>query len=313
MNIQGFLRQLGVMFRKSLSHPWRQAYFAYDAIGYICGKEPEFELSDYLDEEGYSYYDEKIFDGNYEILWAGADKGHYGFRVKEEYAWLPSYSELLKELAKIYGGEDNTYLQEIESLEQLMENGTLEMEGGLAGKRVVKAIMQICDDFFVFAGNSEKNIINLLEWLFTMLKCCEHLGGVWEWKLISIESPAIDAWLCFLHREVVTDQDRRRSKQVLSLLMDTPITLDNGNDEIILNSHESTSPCFKRPCKGTAHVPFSLTLMQNLVGTYDYGEGASFFWFGLVNPQFLAAMLDVKEFLEKMDEKYHFYLSSGGY
>ena len=36
-----------------------------------------------------------------------------------------------------------------------------------------------------------------------------------------------------------------------------------------------------------------------------------FFWFGLVNPHFLSAMYTVRDFLEEMDEKYH-YLSSNG-
>lgn len=318
MKISDFLTQLGNSVQGApggrISYTWEQALFLCDVLAYIGGEKPKYFLCDYLDGEG-RVYREDLQSGYCKFRWATADEGSYGFRIREEYVYLPCYDDFLSELAcRLYGSADisiqRQIREEIESMGFWNGKESLDMEGCLVDREIFKAMLSMYPDFFQFAGTGEGDLRILKELFLTVLRMGDGVTGTRDWKLLNLESPALDAWLGFLHFDTVSDQDRRGSMQILARLVDTRVTLETWNNELCMCSHESTSPCFERPYKGVDYVPFSLSVMQDAYGNYNYGYEAGFFWFGLVNPHFLSAMLDVREFLEKMDEKYHYFSSS---
>lgn len=311
MKISEFLAHLGDSMQVEPSYSWRQALFLYDVLAYISDEVPEHGLSSYLDEEGQDYWDD-IQNGLCSLHWAGADEGSYGFQIKEEYAYLPCYGEFLQELTrKLYGSKDIAFqkklYREIKSLGFWNEEESLDMECDLMDKEVIKAILSVYHSFFAFAGTREDEIRMLLREFFYITQIEDEATGIGEWKLLHIESPALNAWLVFLYSDAVSSRDRSASMRILDRLVSAPVTLVSQNEELYMCSHESKSACFKRPQVETEYVPFHLTVMQNAYGNYNCSQEACFFWHDLLDPRFLSALIDAREFLEKMDRKYHFY------
>jgi len=318
MKVTDLLIQLGNFMQNEYYsdtlYTWKYAYFMRDVLGYICGEKPKYNLYDYLDSEADTYWTD-LQSGYCDVCWADVDKGPYGFQSSEHYAFLPCCSDFLSELARMLYGNSNISFQreikkEIESLGFWNDKESPDLGDRLMDNRLIKAILSMCPDFFQFADKGKDNFRGLVRLFFDMVQIDDTEVGVGEWKMLNVESLALNAWLRFLYCDAVSGPDRLRSTQILTKLLDTPATLETQNDEIYLFSHESASPCFERPHGETECTPFSLVIMQNSFGNYNCGCEESFFWFGLLNPHFLAAMFDVKDFLEEMDEKYHYFLSN---
>lgn len=320
MKVSDILTQFGDLMQGinhgGWSYSWKFAYFIRDALSYICGEKPKYGLRDYLDDEGFSFWN-NIQEGFSNICWANVDRGPFGFRPSEEYAYLPCCDDFLAELAyKLYGNSDNSskekIIKEIKSLGFLSEKESLDVDNQFMDNKIIKTILTTYSDFFQFAGKKEDNFMALISLFLDTVWLNDMETGVGEWKLLKVESPALNEWLSFLYSDAVSDQDRLSSMQILSTLIDTPITLENDNNEMFIYSHESASPYFDKPYEGIECTHFSLVVMQNAFGNYNFGYEECYFWFGLVNPHFLSAMYNVRDFLEEMDEKYH-YLSSNSH
>lgn len=320
MKMSDLLTQFGdllnAIYHGGWSYSWKFAYFIRDALAYICGERPKYDLHDYLDDEGFSFWND-IQEGLSNICWANVDKGPFGFQPSEEYAYLPCCDDFLSEVAyELYGNSDKSSKekieQEIKSLGFLSGKESLDLDNQFMDNKLIKTILTAYSDFFQFAGKKEDNFRALISLFLEAVWVNDMETGVGEWKLLKVESRALNEWLGFLYSDAVSDQDRLRSMKILTTLIDTPATLVNGNDEMFIFSHESASSCFEKPYEGIECTPFSLVVMQNAFGNYNYGYEECLFWFGLVNPHFLSAMYNVRDFLEEMDEKYH-YLSSNGH
>lgn len=319
MRLSEFLVGMGDLMENALytaSYSCKYGLFLYDMLGYICGENLKHDLSDYEDTQNDTLW-EDMQNGRCGFCWVNTDKGPYGFRIREEYAYLPDYEDFVSDMAyKLFDSRDETALEKIRerirSLDLQSEKESLDLEAPLMDDELVETVLQIYPDFFEFSGTNEKDIGILIHTFFDMLSLCGEDMGCGEWKLLNLESPAVNAWLQFLYGDKVSDQDRLHSQQILTKLVDTPIAIENQNDEICLRSHVPLSACFERPHKGERYIPFSLSEMQNFYGLYNCSCADGFFWFGLVNPCFLSAMVDVQEFLENMDKKYH-YLSDDGH
>lgn len=318
MKLSEFLTDLENMLQDVMhtaSNPYIYGLFLHDIFCYICGENPKYELSDYVDDENCILWEDMQY-GRCEFCWVNADKEPYGFQVRDEYAYLPCYDDFVEDLAyQLYGSKNGAVLEKarkrISSLDFMNGKESLDLDVSLMDNQLIETVFLICPDFFEFAGTNEKYVRILICTFFEMLTVCGEEIGCGEWRLLNLESPALNAWLQFLYGDRVSDQDRLNSRQILTRLVDTPVAIENCNDEICLCSHEPQSACFERPQKGDIYIPFSLSVMQNSYGIYNSGYADGFFWFGLVSPGFLSVMVDVQEFLEKMDEKYHFFSNNG--
>jgi len=316
MEVSELLTKLGDLMQNAIyltADLCKYGFFLQDVLCYICGEKLPYNLPDYSDVQDRVYW-EDLQNGYCEFCWVNTDKGPYGFRIREEYAYLPCYEDFVKDLAcELYGSIDEAaqgkVRKEIEHWGSWREKGSLDLEPLRKDKKLVEAVRLICPYFFVFVREQEDQIRALIYTFFEMLLICEDEIGAGEWKLLNIESPALNAWLQFLYCDEVSDLDRISSQQILSNLVKLSVTMENQNDELCMRSHAPASICFEKPQGKEQYIPFSISVMQNSYGVYNCNCEDSFFWFGLVNPHFLSAMVDAQKFLEGMDQKYH-YLST---
>lgn len=315
MKLSDFLTHLGEVMQDAFNGDgrwlWKYAYFVRDAFDYICGEKPKYDLSDYLDDEGYAYW-EDLENGHCDICWLNVDKGLYGFQISETYAYLPCYEDFLADIARaLYGSADLSFQKKVEKEIKSMGfwNGceSPDLEDYSMDNKLIKAMLSIYPEFFQFAGKKEENVRDLIRLFFNIIRSVEECIGIGEWKLINVESLTLNAWLNFLyHCDEVSSQDRFSSIRILNKLVNIPITFATTNDEVYMLSHKPDGFCFNGSDDKSGCLPFFLTVMQNSFGIYNYGYEEGYFWFGLLNPYFLAVMMDVQDFLKNMDEKYHY-------
>jgi len=123
-----------------------------------------------------------------------------------------------------------------------------------------------------------------------------------------ITNPSLDKWLSFLRTPAVSQKDRKRSKAALSKLFSRSMTGDSFNTEIICYSHSDDSTALWQEKTDATDREHSFLMLCYQMNDSSYGGGplVSSFETGLLSTMFLATMLEVKTFLEKMEEKYHF-------
>lgn len=317
MSISDFLRRMHEFYQSAYCHDanlssWSMAYFLYDVLEYISGKNTSYGIDFFYEMEGESFF--RILDmGQEPILWAGADTSDYGFQITDKGVYLPyGYSALLPDLAcRIYGNTAATSQQavykEIQSFGfKNRKKQSVDMENLLQKNVVFQNLLELYEEYFYPNGTLCGIFTQLVDLFFNSL---EKKGeyGINEWRVLCIKSSAIDAWLRFLKKDIISEEDRRRSERLLNQLVSEDVTMECQSHKFYSYSHDPSSPSFYQPYNNVEDPEFSIIFYQNAYGLYNYGESEGLFWFGLVSLEFLAVMLDTKDFLMQMDKKYHFY------
>lgn len=127
-------------------------------------------------------------------------------------------------------------------------------------------------------------------------------------NVCAISNPGLDEWLSFLRVGVVSKTDRKRSKELLGKLLSTDMSSDCCNTEIMYYSYPKDSKalyCKSAKCEEVGRE-FYMVLIQVQDNGYYGGPAVTSFRCGVISPAMMAAMFNVKQFLEEMEEKYRF-------
>ncbi|MBR1744071.1 MAG: hypothetical protein IJ733_19855 [Lachnospiraceae bacterium] len=128
----------------------------------------------------------------------------------------------------------------------------------------------------------------------------DGMYGTESMMLCMVTCPALDEWTAFQQGNV-DEKDRRKSRKLLKDFFAKNISRFFQNTIFEINSHGNCKP---REWRKRKYQYLALQLYDGPPSGYcDLYDP---FHSGLLAPFYVAGMLDVKEFLEKMDRKYHF-------
>lgn len=260
----------------------------------------------------YDYFFEEItlsYD-LFEMPLCGADEGTCGFQVEVRYHCInPDEHEWIAQNSRLFdnGEQVRELLKEVECDERSYH---LKFDEGGLWDTMKECYPDYFDVYSNFLPEEQK------EWLMTLF----HFGiedtfleeGYSRQISIDIRNKAADAWFDFLQKEGVSGYDRKRSGMLFGQLVDRFSNVIPYSDSVEITSHESTSPNFSSPIKGTpTDRTFELFAVQACDAPtqgYCYSE---YLQLGLLPKEFLVGMLQIVAFLEEMEEKYHFLSGEG--
>lgn len=289
----------------------------------FLGQADEFGLK--FSEESLNINNSELLDGlmsmdeiDYKRSTCGLENGDCGFKFLWDIGYFDSLEYLdetfLDDLAVFsdYFASGAELLEAITKLDHAsrpMEDTELRQimfaEGGLWD--IMNAAFSGYMDYIPeYAPDKVKS--DLLNCIITAW--CDRYGeGLFNLQHVcSVTNPGLDDWMLFLHTSTVSNTDRKRSKNVIGKMLGEEFTVDEYNTEITFYSHSKDSTALYRrnsyaPDKDRA---FSMVLFQMSDTGYYGGPIVSSFACGIISPYMMAAMMDVKQFLEEMEEKYHF-------
>lgn len=277
-------------------------------LRYLSGESVDFGLKDFVLE------DDAIYGEQLDFCWCGADKGPYGFRIMAFQSAVLDCQEMAQVLwAALYrmDKDGNEVMEENEGVEYarnvcehyrtVMPDMKYEKPDELFSQdRIAGCYYEMHEDIFACAHNMMETLI-LLELIINSGMDENNECGSLNKHILSLESPALDAWSDFIvsGNGRVSEIDRARYQRILSELENEEITYEISNDGVELNSFRDQTEYSGGWYRTVIHDEYCFY--------NSYGIGTScFFACGLISLRYLAAMLSMRDFLQEMDKKHHY-------
>ena len=317
MKVIDFLTSLDGFVRQQVANRNQILYILAiaDILRYISGEPMDYGLRDFVrkDKEEWEYREESDY------CWCGVDKSPYGFTIKEYQGIIMDIEEMAYFLWEVLYRLDengNEVMGETDGFEyatNAYENLDVKTLGKkyqklsdmLTGCDIVNCIYEEYEEIFSFAHNMEETLILLDLIINSSGDLCNECGCL-EKHILSLESPALDAWVEFMSSESnkVAKEDAEEFRTILTELENEEITYETANTGIELSSFST----------GVNHYGgWYRTIIHDTYCFYNScGVDTSYFFVhGLISLRYLALMLSMQDFLRKMDGKYHYCMSRG--
>lgn len=317
MKVIDFLTSLDGFVRQQVANGNQILYTMAiaDILRYISGEPIDYGLKDFVrkDKEEWEYREESDY------CWCGVDKNPYGFTIKEYQGFIMDIEEMAEFLWEVLYRMDengNEIMGEEEGLEyainayeslDVMALGKKyqDLSDMLAGCDIVSCAYETHEEIFSYAHNMEETLILLELIINSGGDLCNECGCL-EKHILSLESPALDAWVEFMSSESnkVAKEDINKFWIILSGLENEEITYETANAGIELSSFST----------GADHPGgWYRTIIHDTYCFYNNcGVNTSYFFvYGLISLRYLAIMLSMQDFLREMDGKYHYCMSRG--
>lgn len=318
MNEISFLTSLDDFIRQQVSNR-NQIQFIMaidDILRYISGEPMEFGLEDFVrkDNEKWEYREESVFH------WCGVDKQPYGFTIKVFQGFVMDIEEMAEFLWEVLYrmdengnevmGEEEGFEYAVNAYENLdvmaLGKKYQNLSDMLAGCDIVSCAYETHKEIFSYAHNMEEALI-LLELIISSGGDLSNECGCLEKLILSLESPALDAWVEFMSSENnrVTKEDVNKFQIILSGLEKGEITYETANTGIELSSFSTGAD---HPDGWYRTIIHDTYCFYNSCGV----STSNFFVYGLISLRYLALMLGMQDFLSEMDRKYHYFMRRRG-
>ena len=317
MKVIDFLTSLDGFVRQQVANRNQILYILAiaDILRYISGEPMDYGLRDFVrkDKEEWEYREESHY------CWCGADKEPYGFTIKEYRGVIMDIEEMAYFLWEVLYRIDengNEIMGETDGFEyatdayedldaKILGNKYQKLSDMLVDCDIVNCIYEEYEEIFSFAHNMEETLI-LLELIINSSRDLCNECGCLEKHILSLESPALDAWVEFMSSEsnMVTKEDADKFRTILTELENEEITYETANTGIELSSFSTGV---------NHHGGWYRTIIHDTYCYYNScGVDTSYFFvYGLISLRYLALMLSMQDFLREMDGKYHYYMSRG--
>lgn len=251
--------------------------------------------------------------------WCGTDKGPYGFSINTFQTLINGSDEMAHILwAALYRMDDegNELMEEEEGIMyaldeyrsidyQALFEKYKEVDDMLDDCEIVNCIYEVNKDILTCAHNMTEILI-LLELLINSSEDTENVTGSRKKYILVLQSPALDAWVQFMDSGGgnVDKEDKERFSTILSCLENEEIIYETPNNWFDFGSFSTGKETQGGWYHFIVHDEYSL---YDTLGVYT----ARLFAFGIISLRYLVAMVDMQDFLEKMDLKYHYLGCSG--
>lgn len=313
-----FLLDLDDMIRQQTTYG-NQAFWAaaiYDMLQYISGKTMDFGMRSFTPQVSEDW---TAIEGK-EYYWCGVDEGPYGFSVDALSTFVMDRQEIVDSLWKTLYMTDkdgNVVMEERDGVEYAaklydafdvaaLRNKYQEMEELLSDCDIAKCVYELHEDIFSYAHNMEENMI-LLELVIYSSEDVDNECGSQDKLILTLKSPALDAWETFMASENnVADEDRKRFQAIFSGLNKEEVTYETSDDAFELSSFSTGSGSSDGWYRTIIH-DFYCYYNSNGVNT------CFLFFYGLVSLRYLSIMMEMQDFLRQMDEKYGYFLCGDKY